>query len=91
MSIGTFVGHGTHVHVIVKEEDEPVFDAATGEWVIPAQDSAGEGRERMMKFHDRRRAKQWVAATFAAEFSPATHELVWADKPKEKWFYREGE
>ncbi|MFP4549948.1 MAG: hypothetical protein ACLFNT_04015 [Spirochaetales bacterium] len=91
VSIGTFVGHGTHVHVTLKEEDEPVFEADAGEWVIPDNDERGAGKERMMKFHDRRRAEQWVEAAFAHEFSPDTHVLVWKDAPAQKWFYRQGD
>ncbi len=91
VSIGTFVGHGTHVHVILKEEDEPVFDAESSEWVIPENDELGTGVERMMKFHDRRRAEQWVEATFLQELSPDTHVLVWNDAPAAKWFYRQGD
>jgi hypothetical protein len=91
VTIGTFVGHGTHVHVVIREENEPIWDAEESRWIIPAHDPAGEGTERMMKFHDRKRAIQWVKATFETEFSKGTHVLIWKQNPSQKWFYKEGD
>ena len=90
-TIGRFTGYGMHFHVILREEDEPVFAADTGRWEVPSRDPAGEGKERMMKFRTRKAAERWIEAAFAEEFSPETHALlVREDSPCER-SYVEGD
>lgn len=74
-TIGKFTGYGIHFHVVIREEDEPVFATDSGSWEVPSRDPAGEGRERMMKFRSRHAAERWIQATFHREFSDSTHTL----------------
>jgi len=74
--IERFIGHGAHVHVSMRETRSPGGD---------------RGRERYMKFRSRRRALQWVEATFRKEFDPERQELVFAAESTRRWFYGEGD
>lgn len=84
--IERFIGHGAHVHVSMREQpaEGDGAESAGPEGISP-------GRERYMKFRDRRRALQWVDATFQAEFDPDNQELVFLEGATRRWFYGEGD
>jgi hypothetical protein len=90
-TVSAFTGYGTHFHVVLREEDEPVFNRRTDQWEVPSRDPAGEGKERMMKFRSRRTAMRWIEATFEAEFSYDTHQLSVRDEHDGIWHYGEGD
>ena len=83
--IERFIGHGAHVHVSMREETGPRGGEPT------QRPDPTRGRERYMKFRDRRRALQWVDATFQAEFDPDNQELVFLEGATRRWFYGEGD
>ena len=83
--IERFIGHGAHVHVSMREENGPRGGEPT------QRPDPTRGRERYMKFRDRRRALQWVDATFQAEFDPDNQELVFLEGATRRWFYGEGD
>jgi hypothetical protein len=76
VTIRYFHGTGNHFHVHMEEEEGP-----NGE----------EGLTRFMKFSRNDTARYWVERTFAGEFSPETHELVFRGDVGERWFYGEGD
>ena len=87
--IGSFTGYGTHFHVTLREEPNPIRDPEDGAWVIAVGDTESEGRERFMKFRRRETAERWARTTFEEEFNSHTHELVFVDE-SHRWYYEEG-
>jgi hypothetical protein len=79
-----------HVHVTLREEPNPVWAEDRAEWEIPADDPATAGGERMMKFRRRVTAERWIERTFREEFTPETHELVYA-RSGERWTYADAD
>lgn len=90
--VDKFTGQGTHIHVTMKEADNPVWDAGEGEWILPlGAEDPGKGRQRVMKFNRPRAARRWIEATFASEFDPETHALEVEAGESYRWFYGEGD
>ncbi|MFP4011378.1 MAG: hypothetical protein ACLFUM_06725 [Spirochaetaceae bacterium] len=91
VTISFFPGTGSHFHVEIREEHNYAYDARTARWIAPADDPAGEGRVRFMKFNRESTARRWVQQTFEEEFSDETHELVFHGDVTSRWFYPEGD
>ena len=90
--VDKFTGYGKHVHVTMKEADDPWWDAERRRWVLPSQpEDPGQGLQRVMKFHGSKRARRWIETTFVEEFDPETHELKVEEGESYDWFYGEGD
>ncbi len=90
--VDKFTGYGKHVHVTMKEADDPIWDDRTEEWVTPQDpEDSGHGVERIMKFNRPETARLWIERTFAQEFDPKTHELQVEEGESYRWFYGEGD
>jgi hypothetical protein len=90
--VDKFTGYGKHIHVTMKEADDPIWDDQAGEWVIPTDpEDPGHGVERVMKFNRRAAARKWIETTFEQEFDTETHELQVEEGESYQWFYGEGE
>lgn len=90
-TVSFFHGTGSHFHVELIEEPDYVYDPESGEWIVPAGDTAGAGRRRFMKFRREDTARRWIHQVFSEEFSENTHVLELAGDVSEKWFYPEGD
>lgn len=90
--VDKFTGYGKHVHVTMKEADDPYWDPEEERWVAPSEpEDPGRGRERVMKFSGSKMARRWIESTFAQEFDPETHELRVEEGESYRWFYGEGD
>lgn len=90
--VDKFTGYGKHVHVTMKEADDPSWDSVRGEWASPSEpEDPGHGKERVMKFNGSKVARKWIERTFADEFDPETHELRVEEGESYRWFYGEGD
>lgn len=90
--VDKFTGYGRHIHVTMKEADNPLWEPAANRWVTPVDpEDPGHGIERVMKFNRPETARRWIESTFGAEFSQGTHELLIQDSESYRWFYGEGD
>ena len=90
--VDKFTGYGRHVHVTMKEADDPSWNPEEGRWVPPSDpEDPGQGRERVMKFNGSEVARKWIERTFRDEFDPGTHELRVEEGESYRWFYGEGD
>lgn len=90
--VDKFTGYGKHVHVTMKEADDPYWDHEQERWVKPSEpEDPGHGTERVMKFNGAKMARKWIEKTFQEEFDSETHELEVEEGESYRWFYGEGE
>ena len=90
--VDEFTGYGRHIHVTIKEADDPYWDPEKEAWVLPEDpEDEGHGRERVMKFNSRETARRWIDRVFSEEFSAETHALEVEEGASREWFYGDGD
>lgn len=105
VSIMKFYGIGQHLHVSIREDDNPIWNVDPNHWAQRLEkgglwheawdDEMLRGLAFDESFVKRRDALAWVKSIAKKHFSTKTHRLVWnphrSTVRRPQWIYREGD